>query len=223
MLHEVRVERQAPVFIIINPITFPTGIGAAIAEKLASKGASIVLNYTSDTSKDRTYKLATDLQHKYNVSTMVAQADLGSTHGPANIIEIAKQKCSDLGFPKFQIDIIINNAGISENKLLQDVDLEHYDKQYNVNVRGPMLLVQAALKYLPHDRSGRIVNVSSVSCAQGPLSQTVYAGTKGALEAMTRVWARELAERATVNAVNPGPVSTDMVSHVVPVVYPWEI
>lgn len=62
------------------------------------------------------------------------------------------------------------------------------------------------MPYLPNDRSGRIVNMSSVSSSMGFASQSVYGGTKAALEAMTRTWARELAERATVNAVNPGPV-----------------
>lgn len=64
--------------------------------------------------------------------------------------------------------------------------------------------------YLPRDRSGRIVNLSSVSASLGFEGQSIYAGTKGALEAMTRVWARELGDRATVNAINPGPVIGDM-------------
>lgn len=81
---------------------------------------------------------------------------------------------------------------------------------YAINVLGPILLLQAALPYLPTDRSGRIVNLSSVSASLGFHSQTVYGGTKAALESMTRTWSRELAERATVNAINPGPVATDM-------------
>ena len=75
---------------------------------------------------------------------------------------------------------------------------------------GPLLLVQAALPYLPTDRTGRIVNLSSVSSSLGFKGQSIYGGTKAALEAMTRTWARELAERCTVNAINPGPVKTDM-------------
>ena len=75
---------------------------------------------------------------------------------------------------------------------------------------GAILLLQAALPFLPKDRSGRIVNLSSVSSSLGFHGQTVYGGTKAALEAMTRTWSRELAERATVNSVNPGPVATDM-------------
>jgi NAD(P)-dependent dehydrogenase (short-subunit alcohol dehydrogenase family) len=88
--------------------------------------------------------------------------------------------------------------------------MDEFARLYNVNVRGPLLLMQAALPYLPHDRSGRVVNLSSVSASCGFEEDAMYGGTKAALEAMTRTWARELAERATVNAVNPGPVATDM-------------
>lgn len=81
---------------------------------------------------------------------------------------------------------------------------------YHTNVLGPIYMVQACLPYLPWDGSGRIVNVSSVGSSLGLPEQTVYAGSKGALEAMTRVWARELNKRATVNAINPGPVLSDI-------------
>ena len=95
---------------------------------------------------------------------------------------------------------------------LGPIEETQFHQQYNVNVLAPLLLVQAFQPYLPQDRSGRIVNVSSVSSALGCESQSIYAGTKAALEAMTRVWARELAENATVNAINPGPVWGDMYS-----------
>jgi NAD(P)-dependent dehydrogenase (short-subunit alcohol dehydrogenase family) len=111
-----------------------------------------------------------------------------------------------------QIDIIINNAGVSVNRPIEEVDAKDFAFQYNINVRGPLLLMKAAVPYLPTDRSGRIINVSSVSSSLGLINQSVYGGTKAALESMTRTWARELAERATVNAVNPGPVATEMVS-----------
>lgn len=73
-----------------------------------------------------------------------------------------------------------------------------------------MLLTQAVAPFLPRDRSGRIVNLSSISASLGLASQSIYGGTKAALEAMTRTWARELGDRATVNSVNPGPVTGDM-------------
>jgi NAD(P)-dependent dehydrogenase (short-subunit alcohol dehydrogenase family) len=141
---------------------------------------------------------------------VIVQADMGSEAGPAHVVETAKNHFKHPKSGKFQIDIIINNAGISNNKEISECTAEDFARQYNVNVRGPLFLVQAAQPYLPQDRSGRIVNISSVSSSLGYISQSVYGGTKAALEAMTRTWSRELAENATVNAVNPGPVATDM-------------
>ncbi|KAL9598559.1 MAG: hypothetical protein Q9179_003871 [Wetmoreana sp. 5 TL-2023] len=186
------------------------GIGAAIATNLASKGAHLVLNYTSDSSAERTKSLSSSLQSEDGVQALSVQADLGDPNGPAHLIATAKNHFSHPKTGKFQIDIIINNAGISGDQFLPQVTADAFHKQYNVNVLGPILLLQAALPYLPNDRSGRIVNLSSISSSLGFAGQTVYGGTKAALEHMTRTWARELAERATVNAVNPGPVATDM-------------
>lgn len=148
----------------------------------------------------------------YKVHTIAIQADLGSVDGPQWLIQNVSENWHKLvkGNQPMHIDIIVNNAGVSVNRPIQECDAEDFAYQYNVNVRGPLLLMKAALPYLPDDRSGRIVNISSVSSSLGFIGQSVYGGTKAALEAMTRTWARELAERATVNAVNPGPVETDM-------------
>lgn len=186
------------------------GIGVSISQNLASKGANIIINYTSASSATLSEELSASLTKEYGVTCLVIQADLGTPTGPAHLISTAKSHFSDSKTGKFQIDIIINNAGVSKNLKLEECTIEDYEWQYRINVLGPLLLMQAALPYLPTDRSGRVVNLSSVSSSQGFVGQTVYGGTKAALEAMTRTWARELAERATVNAVNPGPVATDM-------------
>ncbi|KAI9892224.1 MAG: hypothetical protein M1814_001683 [Vezdaea aestivalis] len=186
------------------------GIGAAIATNLASKGCSVVLNYTSDSSASKASSHAEHLSSSYSVQTLPVQADLGSERGPAHLVEITRNHFAHPKTGTFQIDILVNNAGVSANQPLGKIDCEEFARQYNVNVRGPLLLVQAAVPFLPNDRSGRIVNISSISSSLGLDTQSVYGGTKAALEAMTRTWARELAEKATVNAVNPGPVDTDM-------------
>lgn len=187
------------------------GIGAAIAENLASKGAFLILNYTSDSSKKRTYELADGLQKGYAIFCLVVQADLGSADGPSQLIKKAKADWDAHGFGrKFQLDIIVNNAGVAVNDKLPDIKIDDFDFAYHVNVRGPLLLMQAAQPYLPIDRSGRIINISSISSSAGFVGQSIYGGTKAALEAMTRTWARELAENCTVNAINPGPVKTSM-------------
>lgn len=194
----------------LNLANCTLGIGAAIARNLASKGCHLVLNYTSDSSTKRTEDLAAELKQEYGVQAVPVQADMGSEKGPAYLVSVAKSRFQHPKSQKFQIDVLVNNAGVAGNDVIETVRVEEFARQYNVNVRGPLLLVQAALPYLPHDRSGRIVNVSSVSSSLGYVSQSVYGGTKAALESMTRTWARELAERATVNAINPGPVATEM-------------
>jgi len=188
----------------------PRGIGVAICHNLAKKGCSLILSYTSDSSAAPAEELASQLQKEYGVKAVPVQADLGSEKGPEYLISMAKSSFQHPKTQKFQLDIIINNAGVAHNNRIENVDAEDFAWQYNVNVRGPLLLLKAALPYLPHDRSGRIVNISSVSASMGFLAQSIYGGTKAAVEAMTRTWARELAERATVNAINPGPVGTDM-------------
>ncbi|PMD47705.1 NAD(P)-binding protein [Hyaloscypha variabilis F] len=186
------------------------GIGAAVARNLASKGASVILNYSSESSACQASSLAQEIATQYAVACFTVKADIGSPTGPALLIKSARDSFLAKSQAKFQIDIIVNNAGVASNASIQDFQIKDFEWMYRINVLGPLLLIQAALPYLPNDRSGRIVNLSSISSSEGFVEQSVYGGTKAALEAMTRTWARELAERCTVNAVNPGPVKTDM-------------
>ena len=110
------------------------------------------------------------------------------------------------------IDILVNNAGVGDNRPLGDVTLGAYTQMMDVNVRAVIFMTQAVLPYLPKPCGGRIVNLSSISARGGYPTQSVYAASKAAVEGLTRVWATELGHRygVTVNAVNPGPVDTDM-------------
>ncbi|KAF2623708.1 short chain dehydrogenase [Macroventuria anomochaeta] len=171
-------------------------LGAVLARHLAAKGANIIVNYTSDNSTEKAQEVVEELRSKYGVKAASAQADLATIDGLKKLVEIAKSR-----FPnpegKFQIDII-NNAGVTNPKALEGLNAEAYD---------------AAIPYLSTDRSGRIVDISCIGASVGLVYSTAYAGSKGALEAMTRVWARELAERATVNSVSVG--CTAEMAHVV--------
>jgi NAD(P)-dependent dehydrogenase (short-subunit alcohol dehydrogenase family) len=169
-----------------------------------------VLNYTSDSSTQTAEDLASELSAEYGIKALAVQASMGSDPGPTHLVEVTKNNFAHPKSGKFQIDIIINNAGVSGNNFVENVDVDDFARQFNINVRGPLLLLQAAIPYLPNDRSGRIVNLSSVSAAVGYKGQSIYGATKAALESMTRTWSRELAERCTVNAINPGPVATEM-------------
>ena len=194
------------------------GIGAAISRNLAAKGCALLLVYTSDSSTEPTKALCEELHAEHGVLCVPVQADLSNpTRSVPHILSTAKNNFSHPRSGKFQVDILINCAGIAGNKTLNDPELgpieeTQFDKQYRVNVLAPLLLMQACAPHLPTDRSGRVVNVSSVSSSIGCEGQSIYAGTKAAIEAMTRVWARELAENCTVNCINPGPVWGDMYS-----------
>lgn len=168
------------------------------------------MNFTSDSSAERTEKLAEQLETNYGVRCLPVQADLGSENGPAHIVNTTLNYFAHPKTKKLQIDIIVNNAGVAGKTKIEDCTAEEFSRLYNVNVRGPLFLMKAAIPYLPNDRSGRVVNLSSVSASLGFHEDGMYGGTKAALEAMTRTWARELSEKCTVNAVNPGPVATDM-------------
>lgn len=136
------------------------------------------------------------------------RADITKREDCDKIVAVAKEHFARAG--TLQIDIIVHNAGVVNIAPLEEVTPEEFHRVYSVNVLGPILLTSACKPYLPQDRSGRIVMMSSIHARIGGEHTTVYAGTKSALEAMARVWSRELAERATVNAINPGPVMTDM-------------
>ncbi|PYH90638.1 3-oxoacyl-reductase [Aspergillus ellipticus CBS 707.79] len=194
------------------------GIGESIAHNLASKGCSLLLNYTSTSSGPRTTTLCTTLSTTHSITCVPIQADL-SDPVPATetILSAAKAHFTDPATNTLTIDILINNAGVSQDRLLNDpakgaIEPEGFHWHYTVNVLAPLLLMQACAEFLPRQppHAGRVVNVSSVSASMGFEGQSIYGGTKAALEAMTRTWARELADVATVNAVNPGPVIGDM-------------
>ena len=204
------------------------GIGAAVARGLAAKGCNLLLVYTSEASTGPTQAMCEALASTHGVRTSALQANLldAETAAP-RIVEAARTffasyHTSSSG-EDFTIDILINNAGVSSNQYLNDpehgpIQASEFDRVYRVNVLAPLLLMQAVAPHLPKPSAvggvglhrGRVVNVSSVSSSIGYSGQSVYAGTKAALEAMTRCWSRELVGRATVNAVNPGPAWGDM-------------
>ncbi|KAI1463384.1 3-oxoacyl-acyl-carrier-protein reductase [Daldinia caldariorum] len=176
------------------------GIGAAIVHNLASKGCNIIVNHATAKSD----QAAADLCH-----------ELQTAHGREEckkLVNAAKTHFTNPETGKAQLDILIHNAALGYFGPFEGVTEADFHTLYTVNVLGPIVLTQEFLPLLPTDRSGRIIMVSSISSAVGVEGMTVYAGTKGALEATACVLSRELAERATVNSICPGAVITDMYS-----------
>ncbi|PLN85279.1 NAD(P)-binding protein [Aspergillus taichungensis] len=197
--------------IVPLPLTFPSlGIGSAIVRNLASKGSNVVINYATEGSDAAAAALAAELEQAYSIRALPLRADITSRSECERLVSRAKKHFRHPHTDAFQIDIIVHNAAIVYVGPVETVDEKEFQRIYEVNVLGPILLTGACKPYLPTDRSGRIVMLSSINSKVGTAYTTLYAGTKGAVEAMTRVWCRELAERATVNSINPGPVMTDM-------------
>ena len=174
------------------------GIGAGIAKALARAGASVVVNYAS--SKSGADKVI-DAIAKAGGKAVAAKGDVAQTAEAKKLIDTALKHYG-------RLDIVVNNSGVFEMKPIEEITDEHFHRQFNINVLGLLHVTQAAVPHLQEGAS--VINVSSVVSRLTPPGSAVYTGTKGAIDAITGVLARELAPRGIrVNAVNPGLVETE--------------
>jgi 3-oxoacyl-[acyl-carrier protein] reductase len=174
------------------------GIGAGIAQALAAEGAAVVVNYAS--SKAGADKVVASIT-KAGGQAVAVGADVSKAADASRLIAATVEKFGKL-------DILVNNSGVYEFLPLDAITEEHYDKLFNVNVRGLLLTTQAAAKHLGEGAS--IINIGSVVSSRAPENSAVYTATKGAVDAITRVLANELGPRKIrVNAINPGVVETE--------------
>jgi len=175
------------------------GIGASIAKHLAQEGASVVVNYVSG-EKDA-QRVVAEIT-KSGGKALAVQASLAKTDDITRLFAEAKKAFG-------RIDILVNNAGIYEFRPLDQVDEDHFHKQFNLNVLGLVLASKEAAKYFDGD-GGSIVNISSVASKATPPYSVVYSATKAAVDAVTKTLAKELGPRKIrVNAINPGMVITE--------------
>jgi 3-oxoacyl-[acyl-carrier protein] reductase len=177
------------------------GIGQASALGLAHEGAEIVINYQQDA------QAAEDI-----VNTITrARGRARAIQADSSDLEQMRRFFVEVGTTYPQIDILVNNVGTASAKPepLGAVDPAEYDRIFNLSTRGLFFTSQEALKLI-RDGGGRIVNISSLASRVTAPGRSVYAGTKGAVEAFSRVWAAELGGRGiTVNSVSPGTVETE--------------
>lgn len=174
------------------------GIGAAIAKSLAGEGASVVANYASSKKgADAVVAAITSSGGK----AIAVQGDVSKAAEAQGIIESAVKNFGHL-------DILVNNSGVYEFAPIEAFTEEHYHKIFGVNVLGLLLTTQAAVKHLREGAS--IINIGSVVSSVTPPQTAVYSGTKGAVDAITGVLAKELGpKKIRVNSINPGIVETE--------------
>ena len=174
------------------------GIDAGIAKALASEGASVVVCYAS--SKANAEAVVADIQTANGKAAAVG-GDVSKASDARAIIDAAMKHFG-------RLDILVNNSGIYEYAPLSDVTEEQFHRHFNINVLGPILITQAALKHL--GEGGSIINIGSGVSRITPANSTVYTASKAAVDALTGVWAREFGPRKIrVNSINPGMVETE--------------
>jgi 3-oxoacyl-[acyl-carrier protein] reductase len=175
------------------------GIGASIAKHLAGAGAAVVVNYAS--SKDGASRVVADIEADGGRAVAV-RADVARA---ADVERLFSEATARFG----RVDIVVNNAGIYEFAPIEQVTEDHFHRQFDLNVLGPLLTAREAVKYFGAE-GGSIVNISSVASTAAPPTASVYSGTKAAVDAVTRSLAKELGPRGIrVNAINPGMVETE--------------
>jgi 3-oxoacyl-[acyl-carrier protein] reductase len=175
------------------------GIGAAIAKALAAEGASVVVNYAS--SKEGADRVVSEIV-RAGGNAIAVQGDVAKAADVERIFAEAKT-----AFGK--VDVLVNNAGVYQFAALEDITEEQFHRQFNTNVLGLILATREAAKHFNGD-GGNIINIGSTASQLTPPATAVYTATKGAVDAVTRVLAKELGPRKIrVNSINPGMVETE--------------
>jgi len=175
------------------------GIGAGIAKHLAAEGAAVVVNYA--TSKEGADRVVDEIT-KRGGKAIAVQAHIATKKEVERLFAETKKAFG-------QLDILVNNAGVYQFAPLEQVTEDEFHQQFNTNVFGLILTTQQAAQHFGQE-GGSVINVSSVASTATPPAAAVYAGTKAAVDAITRVLAKELGpKKIRVNAINPGPVETE--------------
>ncbi len=177
------------------------GIGRAIACKLAAQGAAVVVNYNG--SKDKAKEVEQEIRQAGGTAS-IYQCNVADYAQCEKFIQDVIQEYG-------RLDILVNNAGITKDGLLMKMSEEDFDQVIDTNLKGAFHTIRFASRQMLKQRSGRIINMSSVSGVAGNAGQANYAASKAGLIGLTKAAARELASRGiTVNAIAPGFIETDM-------------
>lgn len=177
------------------------GIGRAIALEFGKKGANVVINYvSSDTEAE---KVAEEIKN-LGGNAILVKGDVSSFEEGKKLIDETVKVFGT-------IDILINNAGITKDGLIMRMKEEHFDKVIDINLKGVFNTCKSAVSHMLKQRSGKIINISSVVGVVGNAGQANYAASKAGVIGLTKSIAKEVGARGiTVNAVAPGFIKSDM-------------
>lgn len=177
------------------------GIGAATAALFADSGYNVVINY--NTSEVEALSLCEKLRVK-GCNAIAVKADVSKKNEAEFLFGEAKKAFGG-------VDVLVNNAGIAQQKLFSDITMQDYDRMFDCNVKSVFNCCQCALPYMIHNKNGRIINISSMWGIVGASCEVHYSASKAAVIGMTKALAREVAPSGiTVNCIAPGVIDTSM-------------
>ena len=177
------------------------GIGYEIAKLFARNGYNVAINYNKN--KEAADFLLKELIED-NFSAMVVQADVSSEEQVTGMIELVNKQLGS-------IDVLVNNAGIAKQQLFTDISSQEWDRMFEVNVKGMFLCCKGVLPSMIRNKSGKIINISSIWGITGASCEVLYSTTKAAVIGLTKALAKELGPSGIqVNCVAPGVIDTDM-------------
>jgi 3-oxoacyl-[acyl-carrier protein] reductase len=178
-----------------------SGIGRYISLELAKQGATVIVNY--NTSKDKAQTLISEIE------SLGGKADAYQAN--VAVFDEAKQLIDNIIERYGKLDIVVNNAGITDDQLILRMREDQFDRVIDTNLKGVWNICKHAAKPLLKSEAGRIINISSVSGILGNAGQSNYSAAKAGVIGLTKALAREFAARhVTVNAIAPGFIETDM-------------
>ncbi len=177
------------------------GIGAAIVKMLAEEGYNVIINYNR--SEEIAKRMKEEFTSKgYSVETF--QADVSKREEVKELVEFTIQKFG-------KIDVLINNAGISQTKLFTDITEEDWNNMLNIDLNSVFHMTQEVVPYMIHEKQGCIINISSIWGMIGASCEVHYSVAKAGVDAMTKSLAKELGpSNIRVNSIAPGIIDTDM-------------
>lgn len=177
------------------------GIGKCIAEKLSEEGANVVINFLhSEKDAELLYKKISKTGQKH----LLIRSDVSKYDDVANMVDLTIKEFG-------RIDLLVNNAGITEDALILRMKEDTWDKVININLKGTFNCCKATLKYMIKQREGKIINITSIAGITGNQGQVNYASAKAGIIGLTKTLAKEYAERnILINAIAPGFIETEM-------------
>ena len=178
------------------------GIGKAMSKAFAKEGYNVLVNFNK--SENEAKELYTILNEK-NFSVKLFKADI-SNRDVEDMVDYCIKEFGGL-------DVLVNNAGVSQDKLFTDITDEDWDNMMNINLKGSFYCSQVALKYMISEKKGNIINISSIWGISGASCEVHYSITKAGIIGMTKALAKEVGpSNIRVNSIAPGVINTDMLS-----------